>query len=64
MVKVILLLALSTITLSCSPILVKKENLALKEKQIPTSSVKFCNLLPDKKLTFLQGTTHTFTLLV
>jgi hypothetical protein len=29
-----------------------------------TSSVKFCNLLPRKKLSFLQGTTHTFTLLV
>ena len=37
MVKVILILALSTIRLSCSPILVKKENLALKEKH-PTSS--------------------------
>ena len=30
----------------------------------PTSSVKFCNLLPYKKLSFLQGATHTFTLLV
>lgn len=60
MVKVILILALSTIRLSCSTILVKKENLALKEKQIilsfddgPNPSSKTTRNL----LTILKNTT-------